>query len=98
MDINNVESLSEKFYAIINKGLKLFVPLVNNSWKKKSSWKIPLSSEVRNLIKCKHRLWAKFQRNKDSQTLSEYKRIRNLVRKNTRAVVCAKQLDIAKKL
>ena len=62
---------------------------------KKSSWKNPLSGEVRVLIRKKHRLWTKFQKNKDKKIEAEYKQIKNLVRKETRKINQKMQHDIA---
>ena len=80
----------------LNLGTEKFIPkfkLLN--WKQKDKWKAPLSKELRELIKKKHRLWHMYIESKSSSALLEYKTIRNRVRKETRNVVPKQQQSIA---
>ena len=82
--------------SAIESGQTLFIPHVDSSaWMRKQSWKFPINSSLRKLIKKKHRCWTRFQKNKDNKILSEYKRIRNLVRKESRQITQKNQKNIA---
>ena len=73
----------------------MFIPhVVNKDWKKKD-WRFPTSESFRQLIKKKHRCWTRFQRSKDKQYLNEFKRLRNLVRKESRLINQKNQREIA---
>ena len=81
--------------SIFLSGQELFIPhVVNKDWKKKD-WRFPTSESFRQLIKKKHRCWTRFQRSKDKQYLNEFKRLRNLVRKESRLITQKNQREIA---
>jgi len=83
--------------SIIESGMKLFIPPVeDNTWKKKKSWQFPIDKSFKKLIKKKHRSWTRFQKTKDKKFLTEYKSIRNLVRKESRTITKKFQTDVAK--
>ena len=85
------------FKKTIDDAVSNFIPYIaSDTWKKKSSWKFPLPRDSVKLINRKHRLWARFQETKDKKIEVEYKKIRNLVRKETRKVTKNKQYEIAK--
>jgi len=100
IDFDNIVNANEfwsLFLSCVNDSVKQFVPKISNdSWKKKSSWKFPISKECRELVKKKHQLWKKYQHCRDNNSLSEYKTIRNRVRKETRKILQKTQTDIAK--
>jgi len=81
---------------VVTEGVKKFVPCYSNaSWKKKSSWKYPIKSNVIKLIKNKHRLWKRYLATRDQALLNDYKTIRNLVRKESRSTVQSIQHKVA---
>ena len=85
------------FKKIIDDAVSNFIPCIaGDTWKKKSSWKFPLPRDSVKLINKKHRLWTRFQETKDKKIEEDYKKIRNLVRKETRKVTKNRQYDIAK--
>jgi len=77
-------------------GIKKCVPCYsNNSWMKKTSWKYPINSGARKLIKNKHHLWKRYMHTRDPVILSEYKNVRNLVRKESRNILQNIQKKVA---
>jgi len=77
----DVDSEWRNLKSIVAEGVNSFVPCYsNNSWMQKRSWKYPIKSSTRRLIKDKHRLWKRYLNTRDPETLNEYKTIRNLVR------------------
>jgi len=65
------------------------------SWKAKDSWSFPINKELKQLINKKHRLWCRFQETRSEITLNEYKRIRNLVKKECSKLKQKIQNDVA---
>ena len=96
---NNCTDINDSWTYLkstIESGQNLFIPhIVSNDWKKKLSWKFPINSSFKNLIKKKHRCWTRFQESKDKKYLNEYKQTRNLVRKESRKITQTHQKDIA---
>ena len=81
-------------YTLLS-GQELFIPhVVNKDWKKKD-WRFPTNSSFRQLIRKKHRCWTRFQRDNDKKYLNEFKRLRNLVRKESRLITQKNQREIA---
>ena len=64
--------------------------------KKKKSWQFPIDKSFKKLIKKKHKCLTRFQKTKDKNVLTEYKSIRNLVRKESRTITKKFQTDVAK--
>jgi len=90
----------ENLWAIFKNGIQLgidkFIPVYKqNDNNKFGKHKTPLPECVRILIKEKHSAWNKFVRNKSNSTLSDYKCIRNKVRKETRKIKADRQNQIA---
>src|SRR3954469_17004922 len=82
---NSGDESCKYFKSVLESGMNLFIPLVEDSaWRKKKSWQFPINQSFKKLIKKKHRCWTRFQQNKDKKQLNEYKRLRNLVRKESR--------------
>ena len=81
-DINDINSMWNKFKHIVTRETDKFIPKTNNfdSWKK-NSWSKPLSRELRKLIKQKHRAWNRYIETKDPIKLFKYKKARNVVTK-----------------
>ena len=74
-----------------------FIPTTSSgNWKKKNTWKNPISNYIRKLIKKKHRLWTRYQEPRDRTIGKQYKQIRNQVRKETRKINKTIQKDISK--
>ncbi|MDW0208719.1 MAG: reverse transcriptase family protein, partial [Nitrososphaeraceae archaeon] len=93
---NDVEVLWEGLKSIIIDSTKSCVPPSDSgSWKKKASWQHPINKDLQNLIKRKHRLWARYQETKDKKYEAEFKKLRNMVRKETRKVSSRFQQEIA---
>ena len=104
-----LQNLDESFYSdyisindswiflksLFLSGQERFIPhVVNKDWKKKG-WQFPTSETFRQLIKKKHRCWTRFQRGNDKKYLNEFKRLRNLVRKESRLITQKNQREIA---
>ncbi|MFI5407087.1 MAG: hypothetical protein ACHQ1D_11325, partial [Nitrososphaerales archaeon] len=84
------------FKNIIDKSINEYIPVSDcNTWKTKSTWKYPIKNDVRSLIKRKHRLWSRFQETRNKIVHDEYKKIRNLVRKESRKIATKFEQDIA---
>jgi len=80
----------------LREGINNCIPCYsNNSWMKRTSWKYPIDSGARKLIKDKHRLWKRYLRTRDPVLLNEYKNVRNLVRKESRNTVQNIQKKVA---
>ena len=64
--------------------INLFVPQVKSSvaWKKKL-WTRPLDLQLRKKIAKKHQLWTRYIKTRDQNILSQYKSMRNTVRRET---------------
>ena len=96
---DDCESVNESWLYLkstLESGKNLFIPRINNNaWRKKEAWKYPIDRSFKELINKKHKSWTKFQKNKDKTDLAEYKRLRNLVRKQSRLINRKKQEDIA---
>jgi hypothetical protein len=54
------------------------------AWRHKPGWKHPINKGTKQLIKRKHRLWARYMETKDPEVEKKYKSIRNQVRQNSR--------------
>ena len=81
----DVNACWNRFKEILNEGINKYIPRVNsNDWKKNQSWKHPISTEMRKNIRRKHRLWTRFIETRDVKAETEYKRVRNLVREESR--------------
>lgn len=102
--LNNDSVLSDEvndawnyFNNVISSACKSCIPIAaSNSWKRKASWQHQISGEARKLIRKKHRLWTRFQETKSLNIETEYKKIRNLVRQESRNLQRKTQLDVAK--
>ena len=82
--------------AVLESGQKLFIRnIASNAWRVKQSWQFPINASFKNLIKKKHRSLIRFQKSKDKKHLSEYKRIRNLIHKESRQITQNNQKAIA---
>ena len=62
---------------------------------KKTTWKHPISKKSRDLINKKHRLWNRYQETKQPIHLNNYKKLRNIVRKDSRQYTQKFENDIA---
>ena len=85
------------FKTVLSNGVSLCIPSSNGqSWKQKQSWRFPIKKDLKALIHRKHRLWTRFLETRNNDYLVEFKKYRNLVRKQSRIVVKNVQLNIAK--
>jgi hypothetical protein len=81
----DVEACWNKFKYVLNEGIVKYIPKVKGKgWKRKQIWKCPISAGMRKNIRRKHRLWTRFQETRDSKVEHEYKRVRNIVRNESR--------------
>jgi Reverse transcriptase (RNA-dependent DNA polymerase)/Endonuclease-reverse transcriptase len=95
--VGNIESAWTHFKTILDEGTAKFIPLITNgSWKRKSSWKQPISQELKKVIRKKHRLWTRFQETKNQTILKEFKHCSNIVRRESRKVLRMEQRTVAK--
>jgi hypothetical protein len=96
-DVCGVINLWNKLHDTLDIGVKSNIPVIKSStWRRKESWRFPISNDLRQIICRKHRLWTRYQETKDSKFLNEFKHCRNLIRKETRNLTHKVQLDIAK--
>jgi len=66
---------------------KKFIPTTSSDhWKKKNTWKNPISKDIRQLIKKKHTLWTRYQETRDRTVEAQCKQMRNQVGKETREI------------
>ena len=81
---------------LLQGGITKYIPLSKaSSWKRKPNWKYPVNKDVQLLIKNKHRLWTRFQKTKNKNTENEYKRVRNIVRRECRKNIKREQQAVA---
>jgi hypothetical protein len=96
--INQLDIESEwiSFKNTLMSSAKAFIPAtVNVARKKKPNRIYPINKDTKLLINRKHRLWTRFQETRDVKVHAEFKKIRNLVRKETRKIATTFQSDIA---
>jgi hypothetical protein len=92
----NINDCWNVFKEIFSEGVDKYIPKLNNmSWKRKSSWKRPITSNLKTLINKKHRLWTRFIETRNSNVGREFRRVRNLVRNETRKLCKKEQLLVA---
>jgi hypothetical protein len=92
----DVESKWIYFKTAMQEGINSFIPQCEGiEWKKKSSWKHPISKEVRVTIKKKHRLWTRYQETRDPNVEKEFKRLRNVIRQESRKLKTREQQKVA---
>ena len=86
-----------KFKFILTSGLSLYIPSSKGQcWKHKQSWRVPINKDLKALINRKHRLWNRFNETKSDHYFMEFKKYRNLVRKQSRNVIKTVQTSIAR--
>ena len=90
---NNIKSA-------IHEGINICIPKCKKkqTWKKKKTWRHPVSEakEALAYIHRKHRLWNRLVETNDPKVAREYKRVRNLVRKQSRQRNINEQKEVAK--
>jgi len=97
VDYNDVDAYWYRIKSVINKGVSMFVPKRDKyAWKKKKSWRHSVTQEAPGLIHRKHRLWNRLLETKDPSVSREYKRVRNLVRKQSRQRDRKEQQEVAR--
>lgn len=85
------------FKQLLEDASNKFIPKYSNyNWKKKKTWNLPISHEYKSSIRKKHNLWSNYLHSRDRTVLSEFKRIRNLVRKESRNNVKKVQSNVSK--
>ena len=67
-----------------------------SAWKKKKTWHHSVTKEALDLIHRKLRLWNRLLETKDPSVAREYKRVRNLVRKQSRQHDRKEQQEVAR--
>jgi hypothetical protein len=83
--------------SVLYEGIDKFVPMnKNNSWRKKPSWNHPITYDFKKIIRKKHRLWTRYQETKNHLIYKDFKRIRNIVRNESRKITQLEQRSIAK--
>jgi Reverse transcriptase (RNA-dependent DNA polymerase)/Endonuclease-reverse transcriptase len=94
---NDIDMMWNLFKHVIDEGIIRFIPKVStfDSWKKKL-WKVPVSKDIRSLIKQKRKIWHKYIETKNKLYLNEFKSIRNKIRNETRNVQILEQSEVAK--
>ena len=92
----DIESEWISFKNTLMSSAKVFIPAtVNMAGKRKPNWIYPVNKDTKALIKRKHRLWTRFQETRDVKVHADFKKIRNLVRKETRKTATNYQSNIA---
>jgi hypothetical protein len=92
----DVNSCWIKFKNILSEGVDKYIPKVKSMiWKKKASWKRPVNGNFKKLIRKKHRLWSRYRETQNSELEKEYKKMRNVVRSESRRVEQMEQKLVA---
>jgi len=93
---DNIEEMWNIFKNTLITGTELYVPKIIdfNMWRK-PSWKSVLPKTVRDKIRKKHRLWARYIKSRDLKQLARYKKISNEVRTATRKHYQSEQTNVA---
>lgn len=95
--ITNVEEGWEELKSILAEGMEKFIPKnKNKNWRRKFNWKHPISKEIKKHIRKKHRLWTRYQKNRDPAIEQKYKKVRNLVNKESKKIDREEQRAVAK--
>ena len=79
----------------INEAIEKYVPIKNLSNNFSSKGNVPVSHELKRLIRRKEKLWKKFRISGDRPAHEDYKKVRNQVRRHSRKAVKLKEKDIA---
>lgn len=79
---NDVSTFWNTLRGLLLEGTCKYVPEYNCQTNNK--WTIPLPKDILDLIKQKHRSFKHLRKSRNQATLSEYKKLNNLVRKRTR--------------
>ena len=94
-ELSTFTTVQEKWDHITteyNKAVQRFIPEQKVCpWKK---FKHPLSTQTRKKLKKKNKLWKKYVKSNDERTFTEYKRLRNQVRRATRKEEKMRERDI----
>ena len=94
---NDVEKVWESFTIAMTNGVSKYIPVSSGgNWRRKITWKQPVSENIRKLINRKHRLWTRYQETRSKEVLNAYKKIRNCVRSEIRKVSKQKGKEIAR--
>ena len=80
----------------LNAGIEKYIPITDYALKNTQVWKQSLPTTTRKLIRKKHRLWSRYQKRNNREVKKKYNKVRNLVRKETRARTATVQGNIAK--
>src|SRR5260221_5363824 len=76
--------------------MEKYIPKTKNkNWRRKLNWKYPVSKETKKLIRKKHRLWTRYQETRDPVVEQQYKKVRNLVNKNSKKIDRDEQRAVA---
>ena len=74
--VNYLNGLWDQFVEVLNESILKYIPLVQNKGKK---LKVP--KHVLNLIKLRNKLWKKYIINRSREIYTNFKRVRNLVKR-----------------
>lgn len=72
---NDVEKMWNLFKQEVLSSEERHIPKIKDLSTFKKKWSMPLYEDRHNLIRKKHRLWAKYNRSKDKTIQREYKKI-----------------------
>ena len=74
--VTDVNQGWEMLLNIINDGISKFVPRVRSmSWQRNPNWRHPVSKNMKNLIRRKHRLWTRYRETHDPKLERKYNAI-----------------------
>ena len=84
-----------KFRSTLDSATKKFIPKMKIRIKQH---KLPMSSEVRDVLRDKHKTWKDFKKEKSQRNYENYTSARNKVRKLTRHCVRKHEEDVSKSI
>jgi len=91
-------SVDEMWHLLKNKllnGIDKYIPMTCNRPPKRHAVQ-PFSNDIKQLRNRKHRLWTRYMETRELAVLTEYKRVRNIVKSKARKINKFKQESIAK--
>jgi len=91
-------SVDEMWHLLKNKllnGIDKYIPMTCNRPPKRHAVQ-PFSNDIKQLRNRKHRLWTRYMETRELAVLTEYKRVRNIVKSEARKINKFKQESIAK--
>ena len=94
-DLLTLDQNWNKFKSTLDSATKKFIPKMKIRIKQH---KLPMSSEVRDILRDEHKTWKDFKKEKSQRNYENYTSARNKVRKLTRQCVRKHEEDVSKSI